>query len=84
MLSKIIVRFFPILMELGIWVILISAFIVGWQVSGLGVALLALIGAFFFCVMIFGALLAVLDIQKKVASLAASRTPASATVNSAG
>ena len=69
MLSKIIVSSFQLLIEISIWLVLISAFIGGWQAKGFFGAVGGLIGSFIFCVVFFGAFLILADIQKSVRAI---------------
>jgi FtsH-binding integral membrane protein len=71
MLSKLIVSSYGILLEIAMWVIIIGSFIGGWVRSGFGAALLALVVAFIFCIVFFGAFLIFVDIQKAVRSIEA-------------
>lgn len=74
MLSKIIVSSYALLLEISMWVILLVAFVAGWQAGGLGGALGALLVAFVFCVVVFGAFLTLVDIRQAVRSLEDKQT----------
>lgn len=69
MLSKIIVSFYGVLLEISMWIILVVAFIGGWKAIGFLAGVGALIGAFVFCVVTFGAFLMLIDIQKAVRAI---------------
>jgi hypothetical protein len=75
-LSKIIVSSYSMLLEAAIWIILVSSFIGGWIASGFFAAIGALIAAFVFCVVVFGAFLTLVDIQTSVHSIEARQKPA--------
>lgn len=66
MLSRMIVSSYGLILEVAIWLILIGSFIGGWSFGGFGIAILSLISAFIFCVVTFGALLLLVDIQHSV------------------
>lgn len=65
-LSKIIVSFYGLFLEIAIWLILIGSFIGGWSTYGFGAAIGALISASIFCVVVFGALLVLVDIRRSL------------------
>ncbi len=69
MLSRLIVASYKILLEVSMWIILIGSFIGAWSVRGFGAAIVALIGAFVFCVVVFGAFLVLVDIQTSVKAM---------------
>jgi hypothetical protein len=69
MLSRIIVSSYAVLLEIAMWIILLVAFIGGWSASGFFVGLGALIGAFVFCVVVFGAFLTLVDIRQAVRAI---------------
>jgi hypothetical protein len=56
-------------MEISIWLILIGSFIGGYHLNGIGGSLLVLFVAFIFCVVIFGAFLVIVDIQKSIRAI---------------
>lgn len=66
MLSRIIVASYKMLLEISMWIILIGSFIGGWAMRGFGGAIVALIVAFVFCVVVFGGFLVLVDIQTSV------------------
>jgi len=69
MLSKIIVGSYATLIEISLWLMLIVAFISGWQVSGLMGAVGALLVAFIFGAMFVGGFLILEDIRKSVKAI---------------
>ncbi|MDE2148771.1 MAG: hypothetical protein KGJ55_02815 [Gammaproteobacteria bacterium] len=69
MLSRIIVSSYGLFLEIAIWLILIGSLIGGWKLHGFFAGIGALIAAFIFCVVIFGALLVLVDIQRSVKAL---------------
>lgn len=73
MLSGIIVASYKILLEVSMWLILIGSFITGWEIKGFGAAIVALISAFVFCVVVFGAFLVLVDIQTSVKAIQNNR-----------
>lgn len=68
-LSKIIVSFYPVLLEVVIWLTLIGAFIGGWVAFGFLGAIGGLIVASIVSVAGFGAFLTLADIQKSVRAM---------------
>lgn len=66
MLSKIIVSFYGVLLEVSMWVIMVAALIGGWMADGFIAAIGALILAFVFCAVAFGAFLTLVDIRHSV------------------
>jgi hypothetical protein len=73
MLSKIIVSSYKILLEICIWLLLLGGFVWGWKMSGFFGAIIGLIGAFIFCVVLFGAFLTLLDIRQSVRAIEAHK-----------
>lgn len=73
MLSGLIVASYKLLLEISMWLILIGSFIGGWSVKGFGAAIIALITAFVFCVVVFGAFFVLVDIQTSVKAIENSR-----------
>lgn len=69
MLSKIIVNSWSILIEISLWLILLSALIGGWQTGGFTGAIGGLVGAFIIGSMFLGAFLALDDIRKSVKAI---------------
>lgn len=69
MLSKLIVKFYAILIEVSIWLLLLGALIGGLQADGLMMGIMSLIGAFIFCTMVMGAFLVLEDIRKSVKAI---------------
>ncbi len=77
MLSNLIVSSYPLLLEIAIWVVLASSFVGGWIADGFLAAVAGLIGAFVFCIVIFGVFLVILDIQKSVRAIESRSNSAS-------
>ncbi len=69
MLSKLIVSAYGMFIEIAIWLVLAGSLIGGWQVGGFWAGIGVLIGAFVACVVIFGVLLVLVDIQKTVRAI---------------
>lgn len=69
MLSRLIVASYKLLLEISMWLILVGSFIAGWEVRGFGTAIAALIAAFVFCVVVFGAFFVLVDIQSSVKAI---------------
>lgn len=67
MLSKIIVMFYKLFLEVAIWLVLIGVTIGGFSYGGFWSGIGGLIGAIIFCVAVFGGFLILADIQKSVA-----------------
>ena len=76
MLSKIIVSSYSIFLEIAIWLTLIGGFIGGWAAHGFFTAIGGLIASFVFCVVVFGAFLTLIDIQKSVRAIEAKNSTA--------
>jgi hypothetical protein len=66
MLSKIIVDSWSILIEISLWLLLLTGLITGWNAGGFLGAIGGLIGAFIFGSMFLGAFLVLEDIRKSV------------------
>jgi hypothetical protein len=71
MLSKLIVKSYGLLLEVALWLFLVTSFIGGWSSGGLGGALAALGVAFVLSVVFFGALLVLLDIRDSLRAIRA-------------
>jgi len=69
MLSKIVVKRYTVLLEIGLWLILLVGLIGGWQANGFLGALGGLIGAAIFGAVFFGAFLVLDDIRNTVRSI---------------
>ena len=69
MLSKIVIKIYPILLEVALWLILLVGLVGGWQAGGFLAAVGGLIGAAIFGTVVFGAFLVLDDIRKKLASI---------------
>jgi len=69
MLSKIVVKLYTVLLEIGLWLILLVGLIGGWQANGFLGALGGLIGAAIFGAVFFGAFLVLDDIRNTVRSI---------------
>lgn len=69
MLSKIVVNLYTILLEIGLWLMLIAGFIGGWQAQGFFGAILGLLTAAIFGAVFFGAFLVLNDIRARVKAI---------------
>ena len=69
MLSKIVVNLYTVLLEIGLWCLLIGSFIGGWQAKGFIGAIGGLIGAAIFGAVFFGAFLVLNDIRVRVKAI---------------
>jgi len=66
MLSKIVVNIYTIILEIGLWLILLVGAIGGWQAAGFIGAIGGMIGAAIFGAIFFGAFLVLDDIRNRV------------------
>jgi hypothetical protein len=66
MLTRFIVGSYAMLIEVALWVSLISAFIAGWRFNGFVGAILALLLGGVLATMFFGAFLILEDIRKSI------------------
>jgi ABC-type multidrug transport system permease subunit len=66
MLSKIVVNLYTVLLEIGLWLILIAGLIGGWQAGGFLGAIGGLISSAIFGAVFFGAFLVLNDIRARV------------------
>ena len=71
MLSRFIVSSYALLLEISLWVVLVAGFVGGWIAHGFLTAIAGLFVAFVFCVVVFGAFLVIVDIQKSVRAIEA-------------
>lgn len=69
MLSKFVVSIYKVLLEIGLWLMLISGFIGGWQADGFLTGILGLIGSAIFGAIFFGAFLVLNDIRDRVKAI---------------
>jgi hypothetical protein len=69
MLSKIIVNSWSLLIEISLWLLLLSALIAGWQAGGFMGAIGGLVIAFIFGSMFLGAFIVLDDIRKSVRAI---------------
>ena len=69
MLSKIVVRLYSVLLEVGLWLSLITGLIGGWQANGFIGAILGVIGAAIFGAVFLGAFIVLADIRKAVETI---------------
>lgn len=69
MLSKIVVKIYTILLEIGLWLLLLSGLIAGWQAEGVLGAILGLVAAAIFGAIFFGAFLVLNDILSRVKAI---------------
>lgn len=75
-MSRIIVKWLEWIIEIGIWLTLLSAFVAGWSygngfIASLFSAVVATVFAGVFCALIFGAFIVLLDIRTTVQRIAA-------------
>ncbi len=69
LLSKVVVKLYAVLLEIGLWFMLVGGFIGGWQASGFLGAIGGLIGAAIFGAVVFGAFLVLNDIRASVKAI---------------
>ena len=69
MLSKIVVNLYTVLLEIGLWLILLIGLVSGWQAKGFIGAVGGIIGAAIFGAVFFGAFLVLDDIRNKVKAI---------------
>lgn len=69
MLSKIILASYKMFLEIAIWLVLVGATGAGFSFGGFWMGIGVLIGAFVFCVAVFGGFLLIADIQTSVAEI---------------
>jgi hypothetical protein len=66
MLSKIVIKLYSVLLEIGLWILLLAGIIGGWQSGGFFGAIAGLISAAIFGAVFFGAFLLLADIRNSV------------------
>lgn len=66
MLSKIVVNLYTVLLEIGLWLVLVFGLVGGWQSGGIIGAIVGLVGAAIFGAVFFGAFLVINDIRARV------------------
>jgi hypothetical protein len=69
MLSKIVINIYTVLLEIGLWLLLLGGLIGGWQTGGIFGAIGGLIGAGIFGAVFFGAFLVLNDIRIRVKAI---------------
>jgi len=69
MLSKIVVDLYSVLLEIGLWLVLLSGIIGGWQANGFFGAIVGFIVAAIFGAVFFGAFLVLADIRNRVKAI---------------
>lgn len=69
MLSKLVVNIYTVLLEIGLWLLLLAGLIGGWQAQGIVGAIGGLIGAAIFGAVFFGAFLVLNDIRARVKAI---------------
>lgn len=69
MLSKLVVNMYTVLLEIGLWFLLLGGAFSGWQAQGIGGAIVGLIGAAIFGAVFFGAFLVLNDIRATVKAI---------------
>lgn len=75
MLSKIVVNLYTVLLEIGLWLLLIVGLIGGWQADGFAGAIFGLIGASIFGAVFLGAFLVLNDIRVRVKAIEEKQRP---------
>ena len=80
-MSKMIVKWLEWIIEIGIWLTLVGAFLAGWSYGngffgGLFSAITATVGAGIFSALVFGAFIVLLDIRTGVNNILASKNAA--------
>ena len=75
MLSKIVVKMYTVLLEIGLWLILLSGLMAGWQAKGFIGAVGGLVSAAIFGAVFFGAFLVLDDIRARVKSIEEKKQP---------
>ena len=73
MLSKSIVNTFHSFIELVLWLTLGGFMVAGWQIEGIGAALVGLLAWVVFAIILVGPILLIADIQKSVEKIASSK-----------
>ena len=73
MLSKSIIKTFHSFMELTLWLSLIGFIVAGYQIEGIGTALVGLLAWAIFAIVFCGTFLLIADIQKNVEKIASSK-----------
>lgn len=69
MLSRIVVSMYAVLLEVGLWLILLVGLIGGWQVHGFLGMLVGVVFAAIFGAVFFGAFLVLEDIRSRVKAI---------------
>jgi hypothetical protein len=69
MLSKIVVNIYTVLLEIGLWLLLLGGLIGGWQAQGFLGAIFGLVSAAIFGAIFFGAFLVLNDIRSRVKAI---------------
>lgn len=75
MLSKIVVNLYTVLLEIGLWLLLLGGLIGGWQAGGFFSAIVGLVVAAIFGAVFFGAFLVLNDIRARVKSIEEKQQP---------
>lgn len=73
-LSKLTVKWLEWIIEIGIWLTLIAAFIAGWNIGsgffgGIVSAVIATVFAGVFCALVFGGFIVLMEIRKSVRAI---------------
>ena len=69
MLSRMIVSLWAVLIEISLWLMLVSGIVGGWRAGGIGSAIGGLVVAFILGSMFLGAFLVLEDIRKSVKAI---------------
>lgn len=68
-LSKIIVKLYAVIIEVGLWLVLLGSLIGGWQANGFVGAITTLIGASILAAVFFGAFLVINEIRDRLVAI---------------
>lgn len=75
MLSKLVIKLYGVLLEVGLWFLLLGGIIGGWQAQGFFGAVLGLILSAIFGAVFFGAFLVLNDIRDRVTTIEQRNSP---------
>ena len=68
-LSKLIVQMYGVILEVGLWFLLLGALVGGWQANGFIGAITTLIGVAILASVVFGAFLVLNEIRDRVKAI---------------
>lgn len=69
MLSRIVVSLYKVILEIGLWLVLLAGVIGGWQANGMLGALFGLVVVAILSAVFFGAFLVLSDIRQSVRAI---------------